>query len=73
MADRRVTHTGKNLDGDITGLCNPDAEWYSRLTALAVADIEAGAHTYYVEGAGGRTNIHVVDGPHGKYLRTDPQ
>jgi hypothetical protein len=72
MADRRVTHTGKDSEGDITGLCDPSAGWYSRLTADAIADIESGAHTYYVEGASGRTDIHVVDGPTVKYLRTDP-
>lgn len=71
MADRRVTHTGKNADGDITGLCNPEAEWYSRLTAQAIVDIDTGAHTYYVESGGDRTNIQVVNGRHGKYLRTE--
>lgn len=70
VAERRVTHTGKNADGDITGLCNPEEDWYSRLTAAAVADIESGTHSYYVEGTGGRTRISVVDGPNGKYLRT---
>lgn len=70
MADRRVTHTGKNTQGDITGLCNPAEEWYSRLTARAIADIESGTHRYYVDSDSGRTDIHVVDDPDGKYLRT---
>ena len=72
MAHRRVTHTGKDSEGDITGLCNPTDGWYSRLTAAAIADIEAGTHSYYVEGGAGRTDIHVVHGPTRKYLRTDP-
>lgn len=71
MADRRVTHTGKSRNGNILGLCNPAEEWYSRLSADAIADIESGTHSYFVATAGARTDIHVVDAPVGKYLRTE--
>ncbi len=70
MAHRRVTHTGKNSDGDITGLCNPNAAWYSTLTAQAIADIKSGTHRYYVDTGGQRASIQVVNGSYGEYLRT---
>jgi len=73
MADRRVTKTGKDEDGDITKLCNPDASWTPRYKAGAISDIENGVHTYYVKDSkGGRSDIQVVKGATGKYLRTDP-
>lgn len=73
MADRQVTHSGKDADGDILCLCNHGETWWSpRKKADAIRDIENGDHSYYVLWAGGhRTNIRVVNGPTGKYLRTD--
>jgi hypothetical protein len=72
MADRQVTRSGKNKDGDITALCNPAAEWSPRAKAGAISDIENGIHTYYVQWPDGiRTEIRVVNGPTGRYLRTD--
>jgi len=73
MADRRVTKSRKDRDGDITALCNPGEYWSPRGKADAIADIENGLHTYHVLLAGGRrVEIRVVKGPSGKYLRTDP-
>lgn len=73
MADRRVTHSGKDKDGDITKLCNPGETWSPRNKSNAISDIETHQHSYYVQAAGGnRVDIHVVHGPNGKYLRTDP-
>ena len=63
MADRRVTKTGKDDDGDITKLCNPNADWSPRYKSSAIADIESETHTYYVRDGGGRSDIHVVP-PH---------
>ena len=71
MADRRVTKSGKDEDGDITALCNPNESWSPRKKKDAIADIEGNVHTYYVEKGGKRTNIEVVNGPTGKYLRTN--
>ena len=69
MADRRVRQTGKDSEGDITSLCNT-AEWWSpRSKAGAIDDINTGAHTYYVNEAGSRTDVHVTSDGH---LRTDP-
>ena len=72
MADRQVRQTRKDKDGDITALCNPGEYWSPRLKAGAISDIETGVHTYYVLWSRGtRTEIRVVNGPNGKYLRTD--
>ena len=71
MSDRAVLTTGKDSDGDITKLCNAGQVWSPRYKADAISDIENGIHTYYVPWQSGRTEIHVVNGPTGKYLRTD--
>jgi Protein of unknown function (DUF3892) len=73
MADREVTQSRKDDEGDILALCNPGASWSPRDKDDAIDDIEQGSHTYFVRVSGvGRVDIHVVDGPSGKYLRTDP-
>lgn len=71
MADRAVRRTGKNAQGDITSLCDDGAAWSPRRKSDAIRDIELGLHTYQVPWTAGRTEIRVVDGPAGKYLRTD--
>lgn len=71
MADRRVTRTRKDKDGDITALCNPGEYWSPRTKADVIRDIEGRLHTYYVQWPEQRTEIRVVNGPTGKYLRTD--
>jgi len=71
MADRKVTATGKDGDGDILRLCNSGQTWSPRSKAGAIGDIESGAHTYYVQQPGTtRVDVKVVDGANGKYLRT---
>ena len=72
MAKRRVTHSGKDLQRDITALCNIGENWSPRLKEDAIDDIENNVHQYYVGVEGQEVDIHVVDGPTGKYLRTDP-
>jgi len=74
MSDKKVTETGKDDDGDITKLCNPDENWSPREKDDAIDDIENGHHTYYVDESGSdRVDIEVVDDDEkGKYLRTDP-
>jgi hypothetical protein len=71
MTDRAVTKSGKDRDGDITALCSPGQSWSPRTKVSAISDIETGLHTYYVPWPEGRTEIRVVKGPNGKYLRTD--
>ena len=72
MADRLVNRTGKDRDGDITKLCNAGEYWSPRMKQDAIRDIESRLHRYYVPWPDGvKTDIRVVDGPTGKYLRTD--
>lgn len=72
MADRAVYKTQKDKDGDILALCNDGATWSPRKKADAINDIETGAHKYFVPWADGQSTwIEVVNGPTGKYLRTD--
>ncbi|VAW42606.1 hypothetical protein MNBD_GAMMA01-1382 [hydrothermal vent metagenome] len=71
MSDRAIINTGKDRDGDITQLCNPGQSWSPRSKVDAIRDIESGTHTYYVPWQSGRTEIRVVNGASGKYLRTD--
>ncbi len=71
MANRKVTHTTKDEDGNITALHNPEEDWSPRDKVDAIRDIEEKIHTYYVHWpGGGRADIRVVDGPTGKHLRT---
>ncbi len=70
--ERAVTGSKKNNDGDILALCQPGAHWSPRSKANAISDIESGAIVYYVPWMGSpKTIIRVVNGPTGKYLRTD--
>lgn len=72
MTDRTVTRSKKDRDGDILGLCKPGEYWSPRGKSDAIRDIESGTHRYYVPWSdGANTLIHVVNGPTGKYLRTD--
>jgi hypothetical protein len=71
MADRQVTASGKDKDGDITKLCKAGETWSPRPKADAIRDIENGLHTYFVHQAGTtRVNVTVVNGATGKYLRS---
>lgn len=72
MADRQVTRSGKDKDGDITKLCNSNEWWSPRMKNDAISDIENRTHSYYTTTPGGkRANIIVVKAGSGKYLRTD--
>lgn len=70
MADRAVYKTRKDKEGDITALCSAGASWSPRTKADAISDIENGVHSYHVPWTSGRSEIRVVNGPNGKYLRT---
>ncbi len=70
MADRRVVGSGKDRAGDITALCG---SWGYATKPVAIAEIENRWHRYFVQDAYGRqADVRVVNGPTGKYLRTDP-
>jgi len=72
MADREITCSGKDSDGDIISIGNAGAYWSPRKKADAINDIESGEHSYYIQSASGRVDISVVGGPTGKYLRSSP-
>jgi hypothetical protein len=72
MEYRQVNLIQKDRHGNITALCNPGEDWSPRKKEDAIRDIESNTHRYYVTWAGsGGSHIQVVDGPEGKYLRTD--
>lgn len=72
MATRRVTQSGKDQDGDITALCNPDEGWSPRSKADAITDIESGSHSYVVGSGSDQVEVKVIpDKQKGKYLRTE--
>ena len=71
---RYVTATRKDVDGDITALCRPGEPWSPISKDLAIHDIELGNYEYWVSWGGEsprETQIRVVNGRYGKYLRTD--
>lgn len=71
MAKRYVNKSGKDKDGDITKLCNSSADWSPRQKGDAIRDIENSTHSYWVSWTDGQeTEIKVVNGSTGKYLRT---
>ena len=72
MTTRNVQATQKDKDGDITYLFNFDEFWSPRHKNDVIQDIERNVHSYYILIAGKTVNIHVIAGPTGKYLRTDP-
>jgi len=72
LLERRVVATEKDEDGDILALRNPTEGWARVSRDEAIADIEAGRHVYYVLEDGRRSEVHVVEGPRGKYLRSEP-
>ena len=73
MADRQVTQSRKDGDGDILALCNTGQNWSPRQKRDAINDIENGIHSYYVYVSGTRrVDIRVIQGQSGKYLRAAP-
>jgi hypothetical protein len=70
MAERQVTRTGKDEDGDITKLCN-HASWGAVTKADAIWQIESKIHTYFVQEPGtARVNVQVVARNGRKHLQT---
>ena len=73
MANREVTQSRKDKDGDITALCKPAEIWSPRRKDDAIDDIENARHRYFVKiPRKGDVDIHVVRRDGKKHLRTDP-
>ena len=70
MADRRVTRTGKDKDGNIISPCRLGEPWSPRVKPDAIRDIEGRVHRYFVDEAGFLSEVHVVERGGKKYLRT---
>ena len=67
MAQRHVTRSGKDRDGDITALCG---DWGRAPKADAISDINSGRHTYYTNVGGNRAQVRVVTRNGRPYLTT---
>ena len=66
MADKKVTKTGKDNDGDITKL---GGSWGNASKAIAIQDIDNGTNSYYVQQPNcGRSEVRVVEGTTGSGL-----
>lgn len=71
MAERRVTKSGKDREGDITSLCG---SWGKENKDSVIRQLEASppTHRYYVEEEQPSVDVRVVNGLGRKYLRTTP-
>ena len=56
MAQRRVTQTREDNEGDITALCNPNADWSPRPKTAIIRDIVDEVYSYFVQIGENRTN-----------------
>jgi hypothetical protein len=70
MTKREVKGSGKNSEGDIISLCNGNV-WPKVTKAVAIQQIEARTHSYYVKSGSKEVDVHVVSINGKKYLRTD--
>lgn len=69
---KRVTRTEKDGDGDIMALCGAWGRT-PKVTAIREIDAQSQPSPYYVQDDySRRADVLVVDGPTGKYLRSDP-
>lgn len=64
-----VTHSRKDRHGDIIGI-GVKGRWYLD-SDTAIKRIQSGTEGYYVQWPEKLTDIHVVYGTYGPYLRTD--
>lgn len=72
MADRAITRARHDRNGDITAIGDGVSYWSPVPKDSAIYHIEHGIYRYYVPWANSpHTLIRVVNGPNGKYLRTD--
>jgi hypothetical protein len=70
MIKREVKGSKKTADGDIISLCNENV-WPKVTKTVAIQQIEAKTHSYYVKSGSGEVNLHVITVRGNKYLRTD--
>ena len=71
MADRKVQFIHKDQEGNIDFLCS--RKWGRVSKKKIVEHIQKRIHTYYVEDKHGRSDVQVVRGATGRYLRASPK
>jgi hypothetical protein len=67
---RRVRCVTRDNQGDITAIGNASEAWRRRSLNDAIADIEQGRCSYYVEEQYPAVNVNVRQGTNRKYLQT---
>lgn len=67
--DRRVTHSRKNSDGDITHIANPSS-WGTVSKADAIKHIDGNDYRYFVNEAGYESDVHVYTQNGVKHIKT---
>ena len=72
MIERKVIKSRKDLNGNITAICNPGEWWSPKTSSEAIKEIEEKLYSYYVTVNNQNVDIKVIYGNSGKYLRTDP-
>ncbi len=73
MFEREVIKTAKDEDGDIIAMSNNFKGWSLVTKDEAIMHIESKRITYFVEIENiGKVDVLVINGPNGKYLRTNP-
>lgn len=71
MADAQVTCINKQpRNNPYEGITHLGGAGWKWTREAVIQSIEAGTNTFFTNTTGQRTDIAVVDGPHGKYLRT---
>ena len=71
MAARRVMSCKIDSSGDVIYLCNPGEQWSPRKKDEVIGDIENNLHNYYIQTLEGeKTNLRIIEGISGKYLRS---
>jgi len=67
---RKVTHSRKDEDGDITHIGNLSATWNIISKAQAIKDIENKDYRYYVNEAGYESEVYVYTKNGNKHIKT---
>lgn len=67
--ERRITHVRRDRWGVTTNVAWPGV--WEATVSQAISDIESRRVAYYVQWPEKRTEVRVVNGATGKYLRTD--
>ena len=74
MIQREIIKVDRDYQGRITALRNQFKGWSPISVEEAINQIENELCKYFVTLSNvGKVDVHVIDGPEGKILRTDPE